>query len=126
MGTRHYKSAKRDEYLERVLLANASGLSKTAIAQKYGISRRVVYEWIANFALDYMPNGRIVMKEIIPQEPQTNTQEDMANLTPEEQIAYLKEALRKSELRADAYDAMIDIAESKFSIPIRKKAGVKQ
>lgn len=66
------------------------------------------------------------MKDRTPQEPKSINPEDMMKLTPEEPIAYPKEALRKAELRLDAYDTMIDIAESKFSIPIRKKAGVKQ
>lgn len=126
METQHYRSSKRDKYLEGVLLDNASGLTKAAIAKKYGISIRVVFKWIANFASNYKFKGNEVMKEQTPQEPKSINREDMANLTPEEQIAYLKEALRKAELRADAYDTMIDIAESKFGISIRKKAGVKQ
>lgn len=34
--------------------------------------------------------------------------------------------LRFERMRAEAYSTMIDIAEKKFSIPIRKKAGAKQ
>jgi dsDNA-binding SOS-regulon protein len=33
----------------------------------------------------------------------------------------LERQLKKEKLRADAYDTMIDVAEKKFSIPIRKK-----
>jgi transposase-like protein len=44
----------------------------------------------------------------------------------EAEIARLKVALEKAELRAHALDTMIDIAESKLNIKIRKKAGAKQ
>ena len=38
----------------------------------------------------------------------------------------LQEALELEKLRSRAYDTMIDVAEEKFNIPIRKKAGTKQ
>lgn len=41
-------------------------------------------------------------------------------------IVELEEKLRKAELARDAYDEMINVAEAKFNIPIRKKAGAKQ
>ncbi|MBK5202059.1 MAG: hypothetical protein JJE21_11105, partial [Spirochaetaceae bacterium] len=37
------------------------------------------------------------------------------------EVARLQKELKDEKLRADAYDIMIDIAESKFNIPIRKK-----
>lgn len=52
--------------------------------------------------------------------------EDLERCTPEEQISILKKALRVEELRADAFDELINVAESKFNISIRKKAGAKQ
>jgi len=48
------------------------------------------------------------------------------NRALQEKVASLERQLKKEKLRADAYDTMIDIAEKKFSIPIRKKAGAKQ
>jgi len=42
------------------------------------------------------------------------------------EVARLQKELKDEKLRADAYDIMIDIAESKFNIPIRKKAGAKR
>ena len=59
--------------------------------------------------------------------------EDMANRSKEDQIRELKAALKKAQkeaelekLRAKAYDKMIDLAEERFNIPIRKKTGTKQ
>ena len=42
------------------------------------------------------------------------------------EVARLQKELKHEQLRADAFDTMIDIAESKFNIPIRKKAGAKR
>ncbi|MDD5498783.1 MAG: hypothetical protein PHI10_04805 [Dehalococcoidales bacterium] len=42
------------------------------------------------------------------------------------EVAKLQKELKHEQLRADAYDTMIDIAESQFNIPIRKKAGAKR
>ena len=40
--------------------------------------------------------------------------------------ARLKRELEAAQLRAEAFETMIDIAESEFQIPIRKKSGAKQ
>ena len=53
-----------------------------------------------------------------------STDRDLESLRKE--IADLKNQLSKETLRADAYDEMINIAEKKFNIAIRKKAGAKQ
>jgi hypothetical protein len=42
------------------------------------------------------------------------------------EVARLQKELKHEKLRADAYDTMIDIAETKFNIPIRKKSGAKR
>ena len=41
-------------------------------------------------------------------------------------IKELEAQLEKESIRADFYDEMINVAEAKFNIPIRKKAGTKQ
>ena len=57
----------------------------------------------------------------------------MANKSKDEQIRVLKAELKKArkeaeleKLRAHAYDTMINLAEERFNIPIRKKSGTKQ
>lgn len=41
-------------------------------------------------------------------------------------IRELESALTKADIKAEAYDEMINVAESKFHIQIRKKAGAKR
>ena len=68
-----------------------------------------------------------------PKKPVRWPSEDMANRSKDDQIRELKAALKKAQkeaelekLRAKAYDKMIDLAEERFNIPIRKKSGTKQ
>ncbi len=44
----------------------------------------------------------------------------------EKRIKELEKALEYSNLRADAYNKMIDVAEEVLNISIRKKSGTKQ
>lgn len=46
--------------------------------------------------------------------------------TAEEKIARLEKELEEARLRADLYDEIINVAEKKFDIQIRKKAGTKR
>ncbi len=62
-----------------------------------------------------------------------NSGEEMANKSKDDQIRELKAKLKQAEkkaeyeaLRAHAFDTMINLAEEKFNIPIRKKSGTKQ
>ena len=52
------------------------------------------------------------------------TDDDVKSLRAE--ISRLKRELDDATLRADVYNEMINVAEERFSIPIRKKAGAKQ
>jgi transposase-like protein len=93
------------------------------VQRKYGIvSINSVYTWVGKFLSQ--------TKELSLQE---QTEEDMANKSKDDQIrelkAQLKQARKEAELeklRAHAYDTMINLAEEKFNIPIRKKSGTKQ
>lgn len=49
-----------------------------------------------------------------------------AEETAEEKIARLEKELEDARLLADLYDEIINVAEKKFDIQIRKKAGTKQ
>lgn len=50
--------------------------------------------------------------------------EEAENL--KKRIKELKAQIRRAEIKAEFYDEMINVAEAKFKIPIRKKAGDKQ
>jgi hypothetical protein len=48
------------------------------------------------------------------------------DVSKDAEIALLKEKLRMANMRADAYNELINVAEKQFNISIRKKAGAKQ
>ncbi|MBQ6283731.1 MAG: hypothetical protein IJS20_09070 [Bacteroidales bacterium] len=50
--------------------------------------------------------------------------EDVQSL--QEEVLRLRAQLEKAEIKAEAYEELINVAETKFRIPIRKKAGAKQ
>lgn len=98
-------------------------VSAEKLVEKYHIcSVQTLYAWV----------GRYVSQEkSVSLQPQTS--EEMANRSKDDQIRELKAALKKAQkeaelekLRSKAYDKMIDLAEERFNIPIRKKSGTKQ
>jgi len=58
--------------------------------------------------------------------PLKKTPPDAAELTHQEQLKQLKRQLELSELKVEALETMIDIAEEQLQINIRKKSGAKQ
>ena len=64
------------------------------------------------------------MKKKIAPDTATNSASEVERLKNE--IAILQGQLKYQQMRAEAYDTMIEIAEKKFKIEIRKKSGAKQ
>ena len=52
--------------------------------------------------------------------------QDAAARELQKRIKELEKKLLEAEIKAEAYDELIKVAEAKFRIPIRKKAGAKQ
>ena len=112
------------EYLEQ-----GSGYRK--LQAKYGIGRTTICKWVQiyqgihalartgkqekHYIRDMNdPNKKRAAKKEI-------TQEDWLK-----KIAALEKQLQWEKLRADALDIMINVAEEKLKIPIRKKSGSQQ
>lgn len=117
-ATDDYKRAVVDFYLK-----NGCHISLTA--EKFSVSPSSVSAWVAIFADENHTQQQSAMKQPI-EDPKSIDMDELSLCTPEEQIAKLKEALRRAEVRADLYDEMINVAEAKFKVGIRKKAGAKQ
>lgn len=112
-----------DEKVPIVIEFLAGETSVEQMVEKYHIcSPQTLYAWV----------GKYVSQENLLS-LRNESPEDMANRSKEDQIRELKAALKKAQkeaelekLRAKAYDKMIDLAEERFNIPIRKKSGTKQ
>lgn len=95
------------------------------LTEKYHIcSVQTLLAWVGRYLTE---ENSLTLQD----EPKSG--EEMANKSKDDQIRELKAKLKQAEkraeyeaLRAHAFDTMINIAEEKFNIPIRKKSGTKQ
>lgn len=69
-------------------------------------------------------SGAKEMKEPQMSNPSQNQSKEVEAL--QKRVRELEAQLRQVEIKAEFYDEMISVAEAKFKIPIRKKAGAKQ
>ena len=113
------------EYLEL-------GCGYRKLQEKYGVSRTTICKWVQIYqgvhGLDRtrkQQNNYYLRDMDDPQKkrlPKTNpTSQDL-----EKKIAALEKQLQWEKLRADALDTMINVAEEKLHISIRKKPGSPQ
>ena len=105
----HYEEGYGSDHIERILPVGHSTISR----------------WIAIFAKE---KGNIAMTQdafnpldISKMHSKDNEVKDL-----QKRIKELEAQLLAAEIKAEAYDEMINVAEAKFRIPIRKKAGAKQ
>lgn len=133
--------------LKAVQMHMESGYTLECISKIFGSSKSTIWRWINNFAEENAKEKKS-MNESHPQSDAPNDtlavvslskKEDnelssdtdtismvVAQSSAEEELVRLRQLLQKEKLRADAYEEMIDVAESRFNIAIRKKAGAKQ
>ena len=112
------------EYLEQ-------GCGYRKLQEKYGISRTTICKWVQiyqgvhnlqrtskqqNHYLRDMDDPR---KKRLPKK-------QITTLDLEKKIAALEKQLQWEKLRADALDTLINVAEDKLNIRIRKKSGSPQ
>jgi vacuolar-type H+-ATPase subunit I/STV1 len=124
-----YQTEKRLKYYDQVIdIYKKTGYSAERIEKLHlvPVGRHAIREWITNFVAE--SSGKIS-----PQMAMQQLQENVMNQTKNEEIRELKEKIRDlesqlqaAEVKAEFYDEMINVAEAKFKIPIRKKAGAKQ
>ena len=93
--------------------------SMRALGKKYGLSAHTIWRLVHTF-VEENPTSVALMKQ-----EKANAEEDELTRLRRE-VKELKAQLEYEHIRATAYDTMIDIAEEKFNIPIRKKAGTKR
>ena len=128
----HY-STTRDSYLSQALdLYLNQGVRPGRIAKIIPVNKATIYRWIANFA-DVNPQVEpSVMARKSQKEEQIHTNVSVNEALPEDVLALQKEIkqlraqLTKAEIKAEAFDELINVAEAQFGIQIRKKAGAKQ
>ena len=127
----HYSST-RDNYLAQALSLSKQGLPVSTIVKLIPVDRAAIYRWIAKFAVDNPQEEPSVMARKSKKDAQTQPEVPVNEALPDDVIALQKEIkdlraqLTKAEIKAEAFDELINVAEAQFGIQIRKKAGAKQ
>ena len=107
-----YSDAFKKEVVKEVILGQ---ISREGAKRKYGIGGSMTLpRWISKY--EWM-----IPK---PKEDEEVGEKSKAALAVE--IELLKRQLAYEQLKSEAYETMIKIAEQEFKIPIRKKSGAKQ
>jgi transposase len=116
---------QRKYFAEAIRLHYEEGYGEDRIAKILPIGHTTVSRWIAIFAKekgkDAMANNRHKRRDISEMHNQGTEVQKL-----QKRIKELEAELLAAEIKAEAYDELINVAEAKFRIPIRKKAGAKQ
>ena len=117
----HTEFQKR--YYQQVIeIYQKTGLTPSKIKKMnlVPVSKSLMYAWIANFEAE---NGKGSPKAIMEAQ-NSKAEEELEALKAK--VADLEEQLRIEKLRNRLNEKIIDIAEERWHIEIRKKAGTKQ
>lgn len=125
---RHFDEQFKIEVARRYLRGEGS---YRELSRKTGVGKSQIFDWVRNFAekINAIPSepmkkkGKKICENVNIKE---TTDKDKEIATLRKQLAEKEKELAWERLRAEAYDTMIGIAEKRWNIEIRKKAGAKQ
>lgn len=117
---------QREKYLDKVIKLRSTGMSIGRISKIIPVAETTIRRWCAKFA---PPTQQVysTMKKTAHTKHSEQSQslpQDVLSLQAE--LKKLRAQLVDAEIKAEAYNELIEVAESKFCIQIRKKAGAKQ
>lgn len=132
---------------DEVIRLYVEGVSAASLSRRFNVSRQSVYNWIRSSGTVLLHPEHSSVQRYKSWSPAQETplsgrytymdkqkkKENPADSSLKREIALLKSRLEAAEKRADmaelkahAYDVMIDIAEKELGVSIRKKSGAKQ
>jgi len=122
--------SNRDKKKKQELVAEyvAGEMSYREMEERYGVSSSTLQRWVKASGVEAAKRIRAASSAGVKIEPDgaaerrgTPEEEDLAT-----EVKRLRGDLRKAELHNQLLNAMIDIAEERFEIPIRKKHGARR
>jgi hypothetical protein len=123
-----YRTLKKEMYYdEAIRLHFELGYGEDRIAEILPIGHTTAWRWIRKFAAENKGKTTSMArtkKKTVPKASDGEAKDDIQSLKAE--LSALKDKLKQAEMRADLYDEMINVAEKKFKVEIRKKAGAKR
>jgi transposase len=116
---------QRRYFSEVIRLHYEEGYGEDRIAKIIPIGHSTVSRWIAIFAKE---KGKVTMARNSHKVQAVSVEQSQSAEIRELQkkVKELEKQLLEAEIKAEAYDELINVAEAKFRIPIRKKAGATQ
>jgi transposase-like protein len=118
-GRRGRKSQHDLAFKQKVAWEYVNGdLSYHQLSVQYGVDRPTICRWVKQFY------GELSVSEPTSTEMTDTEKKELEAL--KRQNAELKKKLEYAELKATAYELMVDIAEKELGIDIKKKSGTKQ
>lgn len=94
--------------------------SRYQIEKEKGLSQGRISHWLRIFGIEDKPKNSQMSKKIVPQD-QLRKENEALRL----KVRQLEHELKESNMARDAYDCMIDLAESKYAIVVRKNSVAK-
>ena len=119
-----------DDFKLKVIREVVSGqLTKEAAQRKYLLGgKSAVLIWMRKFGIENKPISKDTT--FMNLQKKTHTKVETADMS---EVAALKKKIKELELqleyerlRTEALDTLINLAETRFNVPIRKKPGAKQ
>lgn len=120
---------QRELYLEKALELRSSGLSYGRISKIISVPEETIRRWCIKFASlskNVLPHPMKNKEQIDERASESNQSLPQDVLALQAELKKLRAELLNAEIKAEAYDELINVAEAKFGIQIRKKAGAKQ
>ncbi len=115
-------------YDEAIRLHFELGYGEDRVAEILPIGHTTAWRWFRKFAAENKGKttamARTKKEKTTPKASDEEAKDDLQALKAE--LSAMKAKLKMAELRADLYDEMINVAEKKFKVEIRKKAGAKR
>jgi transposase len=123
---------KQLRYFDEVIrLHYECGYGEDRIAKLLPLGHTTVSRWIAIFARENPQEATMKRPKVAKTAPTPSPEVPLEELPTDVQelqaeLKKLRAQLTKAEIKAEVYDELINVAEAKFGIQIRKKAGAKQ
>lgn len=110
-----------DDLRLQIIQEYLDGASKYSLKRKYNLrDSKSISSWMCKLGIEN-PRLQPIPLSLMPKKKESQEIEDL-----KKQIKQLKKDLAFSEMKVDALDTMIILAEKQLQIPIRKKSGAKQ
>jgi len=123
----HLHTKKQQQYFNEVIrLHYEYGYGEDRISRILPIGHSTVSRWISIFASENAAKAVKMKKKKLLKVIKSSTSEVSDLKFLQSEVIRLQSQLKQESLRADAYDEMINVAETKFNIAIRKKVGAKR